>query len=171
MSVNISARNLLQPDFADDVRRALHEAGVAPCDLCLEVTETSIMADPRRAIVTLGRLRDLGVEIAVDDFGTGHSSLAYLKDLPVNEVKIDKSFVFPMLTSRRDEAIVRSIVDLARNLDLRIVAEGVEDADVLDRLRELGCHLTQGYHHARPLPPDAFEELLRTDAAAALAVW
>jgi EAL domain-containing protein (putative c-di-GMP-specific phosphodiesterase class I) len=86
-------------------------------------------------------------------------------------VKIDKSFVFPMLTSRRDEAIVRSIVDLARNLDLRIVAEGVEDADVLDRLRELGCHLTQGYHHARPLPPDAFEELLRTDAAAALAVW
>jgi diguanylate cyclase (GGDEF)-like protein len=152
VSVNLSARSLLQPTLADDMAALLARHRLPADALCLEVTETSIMADPRRTIPVLENLRALGVTIAVDDFGTGHSSLAYLKRLPVGEIKIDKSFVLSMLSDTDDEAIVRTIVDLARNLRLPLVAEGVEDEETASRLRDLGCRAAQGYHFARPMP-------------------
>ena len=111
-----------------------------------------IVGDPERARGVLEQLHALGITLAIDDFGTGYSSLAYLKQLPVDEIKIDKSFVLQMGANHADETIVRSIIDLAHNLDMRAVAEGVEDAAILTRLGELGCDVAQGYHISRPLP-------------------
>ncbi len=128
--------------------------------LTLEITETSIMGDPGRTLSVLDRLAGLGLVLAIDDFGTGYSSLAYLKRLPVDEVKIDKSFVLDMKTDPDDEAIVRSTVDLGHNLGLRVVAEGVEDEDTWQRLAELGCDRAQGYHLGHPMPADVFEAWL-----------
>ena len=110
------------------------------------------MGDPQRVRGVLEGLNDLGVTVAIDDFGTGYSSLAYLRDLPVDEIKIDRSFVLEMKGDRSGETIVRSIIDLAHNLGLRAVAEGVEDQGLLTRLTELGCDTAQGYHISRPLP-------------------
>ena len=154
VSVNISARSLLQPTLADDVYALLRHHGVPAGDVCLEVTETSVMADPRRTIGTLERLRALGLTVAVDDFGTGHSALAYIRRLPVGEIKIDKSFVMSMASDASSEAIVRTIVDLACNLELVVVAEGVETEEVRDTLLALGCPVAQGYLYSRPLPQD-----------------
>src|SRR3712207_8589485 len=117
-----------------------------------------IVGDPQRARVVLDRLNELGITLAIDDFGTGYSSLAYLRQLPVDEIKIDKSFVLQMSARHDDETIVRSIIDLAHNLDLRAVAEGVEDQAILNRLTELGCDVAQGYHISRPLPAPQFEQ-------------
>jgi EAL domain-containing protein (putative c-di-GMP-specific phosphodiesterase class I) len=114
------------------------------------------MEDPARAKAVLGRLDVMGIRLAVDDFGTGYSSLAYLRQLPLTEIKIDKSFVTTMDASSDDEVIVRSIIDLGRNLGLEVVAEGVETADVLSRLASLGCGLAQGYLISRPMPADEF---------------
>ncbi|HMC42497.1 MAG TPA: EAL domain-containing protein, partial [Acidimicrobiales bacterium] len=158
VSVNLSVRSLLQPNLVDDVAALLNRYGVPAGDLCLEVTESSMMIDPRRTIATLERLRSLGLTIGIDDFGTGHSALAYLLRLPVGEIKVDKSFVMSMATDRSAEAIVRTIVDLARNLDLPVVAEGVETAEVRDRLVAMGCGGAQGYLFSRPLRQ---EQLLR----------
>jgi len=156
MSVNLSPRSLLQPSLVDEVVGLLHRTGVAPGWVCLELTESSLMADFRRTAAVLERLRAIGVTIAIDDFGTGHSSLAYLKQLPVDELKIDKSFVLSMLSDSSDEAIVRTVVDLARNLRLPVVAEGVESGDVALALRALGCGMAQGYFFSRPLPAAEF---------------
>ncbi|HVE64240.1 MAG TPA: EAL domain-containing protein [Mycobacteriales bacterium] len=152
MAVNISARNLLDPDLPDDVNRLLAQVGVDPALLVLEITESSVMSDPARTIGVLQRLAGMGVTISVDDFGTGYSSLAYLSRLPVQEIKIDKSFVLDMLHDRNDAVIVQTIVDLGANLGLRVVAEGVEDATTWERLTELGCAQAQGYHLSRPVP-------------------
>jgi diguanylate cyclase (GGDEF)-like protein len=152
LSVNLSARSLLQRDLVDEVAGALRRTGVPPEALCLELTESSVMADPRRTTEALNRLRDLGITIAVDDFGTGHSSLSYLRSLPVAEIKIDKSFVLALATSPGDEAIVRSIVDLAHNLGLPVVAEGIEDEATARILRDISCDVAQGYHFGRPVP-------------------
>jgi diguanylate cyclase (GGDEF)-like protein len=160
ISVNLSARSLLQASLADDVAAVLASSGVDASLLCLELTETSMMIDPRRTVETLHALRALGVTIAVDDFGTGHSSLAYLKQLPVGEIKIDKSFVLGMCNDRFDEAIVCSIVDLARHLLVPVVAEGVETAEIESRLRAAGCSLGQGYGFCRPIPAAAFQDWL-----------
>src|SRR3712207_3214664 len=119
-----------------------------------------IVGDPQRARVVLDRLNELGITLAIDDFGTGYSSLAYLRHLPVDEIKIDKSFVMQMTENNSDEMIVRSIIDLAHNLNLRAVAEGVEEAGILNRLGELGCDIAQGFHLSRPLAPKDFEEWL-----------
>jgi EAL domain-containing protein (putative c-di-GMP-specific phosphodiesterase class I) len=135
-------------------------AEVPARSLTLEITETSIMGDPGRTLSVLDRLAGLGLTLAIDDFGTGYSSLAYLKRLPVDEVKIDKSFVLDMKADPDDEAIVRSTVDLGHNLGLRVVAEGVEDEDTWRRLAELGCDRAQGFHLARPMPADALEQWL-----------
>jgi EAL domain-containing protein (putative c-di-GMP-specific phosphodiesterase class I) len=124
--------------------------------LTLELTESTIMADTNRNLRVLDELRDLGVELSVDDFGTGYSSLSYLRRLPVSEVKIDKSFVMRMAIDREDEAIVKSIIDLARNLRLQVVAEGIEDRATLTLLTELGCDLGQGYYIARPMLSQEF---------------
>ena len=131
---------------------ALVAAGLPAGALTLEITEDQVMIDSERAIGVLAQLRDLGVHLSVDDFGTGYSSLAYLKRLPVDEVKLDKSFVLNMTGDADDAAIVQSTIELAHNLGLQLVAEGVEDQETLELLTKLGCDLAQGYHLARPLP-------------------
>jgi EAL domain-containing protein (putative c-di-GMP-specific phosphodiesterase class I) len=160
VSVNISARNLVQANFVSDVERHLRRAGVPAAALCLELTESTIMSDARRALNTMRELAELGVGLSIDDFGTGHSSLAYLKDLPVDEVKIDKSFVMAMGDRHNDPAIVRSIIYLANALDLSVVAEGVESEDLAAQLARIGCGIAQGYHFARPLTEAAFTDWL-----------
>jgi EAL domain-containing protein (putative c-di-GMP-specific phosphodiesterase class I) len=120
--------------------------------MCLEITESAIMDEPQRALATLNALSAAGFKLSIDDFGTGYSSLAYLKRLPVNELKIDRSFVMAMEKDIDDAKIVRSTIDLAHNLGLTVVAEGVENPAVLELLAELGCDEAQGYHMSRPLP-------------------
>ncbi|MFZ6002587.1 MAG: putative bifunctional diguanylate cyclase/phosphodiesterase [Actinomycetota bacterium] len=152
LSVNLSARSLLQATLPEDIGEQLRVARVPASALCLELTETSMLVEPRRTVDTLHRLRDLGVTIAIDDFGTGHSSLGYLKDLPVGEIKIDRSFVSGMREDRFDEAIVCSIIDLARHLLIPVVAEGIEDDLTAQHLSDVGCAFGQGYAFARALP-------------------
>jgi diguanylate cyclase (GGDEF)-like protein len=154
ISVNIAVRNLLDDSFVDTVAEVLRSTGCRPSLLMLEITETGAMFDAAKAVATLDRLADLGVQISVDDFGTGYSSLSYLQRLPASEVKIDKAFVQELHTDERANAIVRTILDLARNLGLHVVAEGVETEDMWNRLRELGCELAQGFYVARPMPAD-----------------
>jgi diguanylate cyclase (GGDEF)-like protein len=148
---NLSPRSLHNPSLPDRVRHVLRKHNVAPGSLVLEITENVIMSDPERSTRCLNELHELGVRISVDDFGTGYSSLSYLRRLPVDELKIDKSFVIG-LASGEDEALVRSIIDLAHNLRLRVIAEGVETAEVRDRLCTLGCDGAQGYFIHRPAP-------------------
>jgi diguanylate cyclase (GGDEF)-like protein len=152
VAVNLSAQSLMDVSLPDEVVALLTELDVAPRRLTLEVTEGHIMRDPDRAVKVLERLAGAGIRLSIDDFGTGYSSLAYLRDLPVHEVKIDKSFVMGMTTERSDATIVRSVVDLARNLDLESVAEGVEDLETWELLRGIGCHTAQGYLLSRPVP-------------------
>jgi diguanylate cyclase (GGDEF)-like protein len=160
MSVNMSTRNLLDTTFVADVTQILAASGVDPEALTLELTESSVMGDPNRSLVMLGQLHELGVRLAIDDFGTGYSSLSYLKRLPVHEVKIDKSFVMNMASDADDTVIVRSTIDLAHNLGLEAVAEGVEDIDTWNLLLGLGCDLGQGYFIAKPLAAAALTEWL-----------
>jgi EAL domain-containing protein (putative c-di-GMP-specific phosphodiesterase class I) len=151
MAVNVSADDLLDLHFPEEVETLLSGRGVAAKWLELEITEGTILADPERARAVLTRLHAMGVRLAVDDFGTGYSSLMYLKELPVDAVKIDRSFIRDMATKSDDEIIVRAIVDLARNLSLEVVAEGVEDEATWNRLGALGCDLAQGYYLSPPL--------------------
>jgi len=151
VTVNLSPRNLLEPDLPRRIASALDAAQVPPERFGIEVTETTIMADPERAARTIGELRQLAIPIAIDDFGTGHSSLAYLHRLPISTVKIDKSFVRGIAASESGRAIVRATIDLAHALDFTVVAEGIEDPETLSIVRELGCDQAQGYHLARPL--------------------
>ena len=153
VAVNVAMRNLLDDDFVNVVARALTISGCPASRLTLEITETSVMSDAARTIEVLRRLAALGVKLSVDDFGTGYSSLSYLQQLPVEEIKIDQLFVREMTSDSSAEAIVRSVLDLARNLGLRVVAEGVEDGQLWERLRELHCDIAQGYHLARPMLP------------------
>jgi diguanylate cyclase (GGDEF)-like protein len=152
VAVNLSIRSLQDADLVEEVARLLHRHGVPAALLTLEVTEGSVMADPGRAVAVLHQLRDLGVRLSVDDFGTGYSSLSYLKRLPVQEVKVDRSFVSGLREEGEDVAIVRAIVDLGRHLGLEVVAEGVEDQTSWDLLASMGCDLVQGWHLARPMP-------------------
>jgi diguanylate cyclase len=128
------------------------------------VTESAVMADPARALDVLGRLHALGVRLAVDDFGTGYSSMAYLKALPVDELKVDRSFVGHMDDSSSDAVIVRSTIDLGHNLGLRVVAEGVETQDAWERLEALGCDTAQGHYLGRPMPAADLEHWLERPA-------
>jgi diguanylate cyclase (GGDEF)-like protein len=152
VAVNLSARSLLDADLVDEVARLLRRHDVPADRLTLEVTESSVMADPPRAVALLHQLRDLGVRLSVDDFGTGYSSLSYLKRLPVHEVKIDRSFVAGLAEQGEDMVIVRAIIDLGHHLGLEVVAEGVEDQATWDLLASMGCDLVQGWHLARPMP-------------------
>jgi diguanylate cyclase (GGDEF)-like protein/PAS domain S-box-containing protein len=154
VAVNISARRLLDLGFPDEVADLLAVWQVPPPSLVLELTESAIMADPDRALEILGRLNQMGVQLSIDDFGTGYSSMAYLKRLPVDELKVDQSFVSHLTTDNRDALIVRSTVDLGRNLGLRVVAEGVEDEATQRELAVLGCNAIQGYHISRPMAAD-----------------
>jgi diguanylate cyclase (GGDEF)-like protein len=169
VAVNISVRNLLDSDLPDEIGALLVRHGVEPRRLTLEITEGSVMTDPDRAIDVLERLSRIGIRLSVDDFGTGYSSLTYLKRLPVDEVKIDKSFVLSMATDAGDAAIVRSIIDLGASLGLAVVAEGVEDRVSWERLGEMGCDIVQGYGLCRPVPAAEATEWLRGwDPAAAV---
>jgi predicted signal transduction protein with EAL and GGDEF domain len=161
VSVNLSARNLLDASLADEVEAALLQSGLPAEALTLELTESSVMADPHRSFIVLEQLHTLGIRLAIDDFGTGYSSLAYLKRLPVAELKIDKSFVLHMATDTDDTMIVRSTIDLAHNLGLETVAEGVEDEETQQLLHQLGCDAIQGYHLTRPLSANDMSNWLR----------
>ena len=160
VAVNLSVRGLDDAALPVLVGELLADTGVPPEALTLEITETSVMSDVARTLPLLQRLADLGVALSVDDFGTGYSSLAYLRRLPVTEVKIDKSFVRDMGTDAGDAAIVETIVGLARHLGLRVVAEGVEDELSRERLVKMGCDLAQGYLISRPLPADRLDAWL-----------
>jgi diguanylate cyclase (GGDEF)-like protein len=153
VAVNLSARSLLSAELANDVEAALHAAGVQAHSLTLEVTETQMMADTSHTVAVLDRLAALGVGISVDDFGTGYSSLSYLQRLPVTELKIDKSFVLGLTTTDANLKIVQSIIDLGRNLNLKVIAEGIEDAITWERLCALGCDVGQGFFLSRPIAP------------------
>ena len=156
LSVNLSTRDLLDTDLPQKFSALLLKHRVPAEAFCLEITESAIMDDPQRALATLDKLSLLGFKLSIDDFGTGYSSLAYLKRLPVDELKIDKSFVMTMVDDHDDAKIVRSTIDLAHNLGLTVVAEGVENAKVWDALRELECDEAQGYHMGRPMPATEF---------------
>jgi predicted signal transduction protein with EAL and GGDEF domain len=153
VAVNLSIRNILDTELPADVLRLLTDLGLPASSLTFEITETAIMNDPVRTVAVLGRLRSMGVRLAIDDFGTGYSSFSHLRRLPVDEIKIDKSFVQHLATDQSDLVIVRSIVDLGRNLGLRVVAEGVEDEAAWRELANLGCDVVQGYILTKPLAP------------------
>ena len=155
VAVNLSARNLLDLQFPDDVGQLLEAKAVPAAWLVLEITESTLMADPLRAKEVLTRLSRMGIELAIDDFGTGYSSLASLQQLPVDEIKIDKSFVLNMASNGDNAMIVRSVIELARNLRLRTVAEGVENEEIYRRLEGLSCDVAQGFYLSRPIPADA----------------
>jgi diguanylate cyclase (GGDEF)-like protein len=160
VAVNLSARSFLDAQLAVEIPRLLERTGVDAQRLELEITESMLMLDPARAKATLERLSAIGLSLSVDDFGTGYSSLANLKRLPVDVIKIDKSFVIDMPHDASDAAIVRSTIDLAHNLSLKVVAEGVESHEAWRRLEELGCDLAQGFYVSRPLPAEAMTRLL-----------
>ncbi len=161
VAVNLSPRTLADTEFPEEVAQALGVWGVPPESLLFEITEGSMIGDVERSLRLLNRLRDLGVKLAIDDFGTGYSSLAYLKRFPVNELKIDKMFVQAMQLSRGDLQIVRSVIDLAHNFDLRAVSEGVEDEATYRLLCELGSDAVQGFLFSAALPLNEFVDWWR----------
>ncbi len=160
VAINCSALQFRQAGFGDKIIEAIKAAGLAPGDLELELTESVVMSDPEEVRVLMASLQEAGVALAIDDFGTGYSSLSYLKRLPLSKLKIDASFVQGITTDAADLAIVRAIISLGHSLNLRLVAEGVEDADMLNILREHGCQIAQGYYHARPMPAAELEAWL-----------
>jgi diguanylate cyclase (GGDEF)-like protein/PAS domain S-box-containing protein len=162
IAVNLSTRSLHDQHLVERIAGLLRESTVAPSALTVEITESAVMVDPERALEIISRLRDMGITISIDDFGTGYSSLAYLKYLPVSEVKIDQSFVLNMLEDESDYRIVRGTINLAHDLGLTTVAEGIETHEAWERLRELGCDLAQGYYLSRPLSVEAATTWLRT---------
>jgi EAL domain-containing protein (putative c-di-GMP-specific phosphodiesterase class I) len=160
IAVNLSVRNLLAADFPQTVADALDRHGVPPELLTLEITESSVMAQPEHSLPVLRDLHAMGIQLSVDDFGTGYSSLAYLRRLPIDAIKIARSFVQGMVTDLGDLAIVRAIIDLGHSLGLRVIAEGVEEEAGRDALRSMRCDGVQGFLLSRPLPLDRFEAWL-----------
>ena len=154
MAVNVSARSLNRATFASQVVEALRSEEIDPDRLTIEITETALLIDPSRAMAVLAEIEAAGIKVSIDDFGIGQTSLGYLSSLPVDELKIDKSFVMDMLDNPAHAAIVRSIVELGHNLSFNVVAEGVETAGVLDSLQATGCDMAQGYFFARPMLMD-----------------
>jgi len=161
VAVNLSVRNLLEASFPNRVISLLKDDGMAANGLTLEITESALMADPAKARKVLILLSHHGIRFSIDDFGTGYSSLAYLKHLPVSEIKIDKIFVSTLMTDADNSTIVRSTIDLGRNLGLSVVAEGVEDQQTWERLGAMGCDEAQGYYMSRPLPAEQVERWLK----------
>ncbi len=162
LSINLSIKDLQDPEFPDRIVGAMAKTGVRPNWFVFEITESCIILDPERVLSVLHRIHGLGFGLSIDDFGTGYSSLAYLKKLPVSELKIDKSFVGDMLGSENDAVIVRATVELAHNLGLIVTAEGVENAESMDSLRNYRCDIAQGYYLSRPLSVKDFRHWLST---------
>jgi EAL domain-containing protein (putative c-di-GMP-specific phosphodiesterase class I) len=152
IAINMSAKLLHSREVVGLVSRAMNIWGAEPGSLVLEVTESAMMSDPEAALHTLFALHEMGITLSIDDFGTGYSSLAYLKELPVGELKIDKSFIQHMAEDQQDRKIVQSIIDLAHNLEMRVVAEGIENQQTLDMLIGMGCDYGQGFYIGRPMP-------------------
>ena len=165
LAVNVSMRNLLDPRFPQMLEDAMATAGVDAARIKLEITESAVMAEPARVLETMHRLRSAGVRFSIDDFGTGYSSLTYLQRLPVEEIKIDRSFVAGLAKDEGSAAIVRATIELAGNLGLDVVAEGVEDEGTSQILKRLGCSTVQGYHISRPLPVEEVAGWIRDRAA------
>jgi EAL domain-containing protein (putative c-di-GMP-specific phosphodiesterase class I) len=160
IAVNLSVYNLQDSEFASHLQQLLARYKVPPRLISLEITESAMMADPARAKEILSYLDEMGVWLSVDDFGTGFSSLSHLKQLPVDELKIDKSFVMTMIEDDNDAVIVRSTIDLAHNLGLKVVAEGVENLEIWNLLEILRCDAAQGYYLSHPLSADQLQEWL-----------
>ncbi|MBI3609570.1 MAG: EAL domain-containing protein [Nitrospirae bacterium] len=160
VAVNLSARNLQDLQLPDQIAEMLQTSGIRPDFLELEITESAIMADPARVLEIISRLKAMGIRFSIDDFGAGYSSLSYLRKLPVAAVKVDKSFVIGMTANEDDAIIVRSTIDLAHNLGLKVVAEGVESQEILDRLVAMGCDAAQGYYISHPVPAEGFTRWL-----------
>jgi diguanylate cyclase (GGDEF)-like protein len=156
MAVNLSMWNLQAIELPEQIMGLITSSAISPSQLQLEVTESAIMANPEQALENVTRMKKMGLRFSIDDFGTGYSSLAYLKRLPVDEIKVDKSFVRNMTREQGDSVIVRSTIDLAHNLGLKVVAEGVEDSETMQALIELGCDEAQGYYFSKPLTPTEF---------------
>lgn len=154
VAVNLSPWNLQSSALPEQIRGLLSSSGVHPSQLELELTESAIMANPRQAAEILRVMKQMGLQLTVDDFGTGYSSLAHLNRLPIDTIKIDKSFVIKMATETQDAVIVRSMIHLAHNLGLKVVAEGVENRQTMDMLRKMGCDMAQGYHISHPRPAE-----------------
>ena len=161
LSLNLSVIDLKQDDFIEYIQNLLQEFNVSTHKIEFEITESQIMEDPDFYIEKLQILKELGFGLSVDDFGTGHSSLLYLKLLPVNKIKIDREFIQNICSDKQDKAIVKSIIDLSKSLNLQVVAEGIETKDQLKYLQMIGCDIGQGYYFTKPLPVDAFKELLK----------
>jgi diguanylate cyclase (GGDEF)-like protein len=166
LAVNVSPRQFVDPAFVDNLKRMLRESGADPNRLTLEITESLAMANIRHSIDSMNELKTLGIRFSVDDFGTGYSSLSYLHQLPIDELKIDKSFVRNISASPENEVIVGTIVAMAKQLNLQIVAEGIESGEEFDYLRQRQCDYFQGYHFARPLPFDRFRRQFGSAGAA-----
>jgi len=160
-ALNLAARNLSEADLPDRIHAALHRYGLPPDHLMLEITETGMMADPKRAMDVMCRIHDMGIPLSIDDFGTGYSSLAYLKDLPVSELKIDISFIKTMNTDAGSLTIVQTVIQMAHYLGLEVVAEGVEDSEAWRRLEIMNCDRVQGYYTAKPMSADKLEHWLQ----------
>ncbi|MEW6353740.1 MAG: EAL domain-containing protein [Pseudomonadota bacterium] len=156
VAINLSASNLSEPQLCAHIAGRLRAWGTPPADLELEITESAIMIEPERALSVLTQMDEMGLRLSIDDFGTGYSSLAYLKKLPIDHIKIDKSFVMNMTADGNDAVIVRSTIDLAHNLGLKVIAEGVESQEVWDMLARYGCDMAQGYFISQPLAPADF---------------
>ena len=161
VAVNLAGSQFAHDSTVASVEQALRRHGVPPASLGLEITEGTVMGDPDKAVAALGRLKDIGVAISLDDFGTGYSSLAYLKRFPIDVLKIDKSFVDDVTTKASDAAIALSVISLAHNLNMRVIAEGVETREQVEFLAAHGCDEMQGYYFSRPLPASAYTALLR----------
>jgi len=163
VAVNLSALDLLDSELPTFISGLLSEVGLSPSKLVLEITESAVMKDAAYALKVLRDLKNRGVTLAIDDFGTGYSSLAHLKRLPVDELKIDKSFVQNLTESATDDlVIVRSTIELGHNMGLIVIAEGVETVESWDILKRLGCDMAQGYYMSPPLPADKFSEWFGT---------
>jgi EAL domain-containing protein (putative c-di-GMP-specific phosphodiesterase class I) len=160
VAINVSARDLYSQSIVTHLKRRLDEFQLPSHQFQIEVTESALVADPARAGIILRRISDLGIDISLDDFGTGYSSLQYLRQMPLNEIKVDQSFVSCMTRHRDDASIVSSTIELAHSLGLRTVAEGVEDQPTLQLLGQLGCDLGQGYHISRAVPEDKVPDLI-----------
>src|SRR5262249_44790281 len=160
ISVNLSCRQFARPDLVENVERALAETGLDPSCLKLEITESMVMADPESSKIMLSRLKALGVKLEIDDFGTGYSSLSYLRSYPIDTLKIDRSFVSNMENDSEKAEITRTIMALAENLGLEVIAEGIESEQQRASLKAMGCKYGQGYYFCRPLVAGAVRDLL-----------
>lgn len=158
ISINISACLLIENDIVIAVEKAIKKYNIDPSYLILEITETAIVMDPRRALETMNSLKNLGLHLSIDDFGTGYTSISQIKNIPVSEIKVDKSFVLNMSANSEDATLVKLIIDLAHALKHKVVAEGIEDAEVLSMLNAMGCDIAQGFYLGKPMPAKEFDE-------------